>query len=203
MFFACPACKQKSIFFTTKLLHVGGSTHHTRSNRFECTQCHSVLGCMYSPLPFLLTGVLLQLLITQSGSLRDLWVGGVLCAGVALFAFPIRLRPPEEQEALFGAVRRFNTPMDQGMFYVESRLLGLAAAILAGSSAFLMLTRLFPGAQAHVGGMILLLPTGIAAVLASVGYSALIHRIAQRSTPMRWVVDGILLVATCVVLWRW
>jgi len=202
MFFTCPACQQKSIFLTTKLLHVAGSTHHSRANRFECTHCHALLGCAFSPLPFFLVGALLQLFLTQAGALADLWMGGVLCAGVALWLMPIRVRSEEEQSALFGAVRRFDDPLDQGLFYVESRLLGVVAGVLVAGLMFSVLAGLYPAAQAHAGGLILLFPVGLAALVAGMGYSALIYRLGRRSWQLRGLADGLIVIAS-VLLWRW
>lgn len=195
MFFRCPACHAKSIFFPTLFLHVWGAKEHARSNRFECTRCHRLLGSFYSPVPFFLLGALAQLFVLQSGGVRDLWIGGLLFALLALFWFPIRERPEREQDSLFAAVRRFRDPIDQGVFYIESRLLSVAAGLLVARLALLLVNQWLPGAQAHAGGLIFLLPVGVAGLLAAFAFSALIYRVGRSNGRLRVALDVALLAS--------
>lgn len=199
MFFTCPVCSQKTIFFPTKMLHVWGGWQYSRSNRFECTNCHALLGSAYSPLPFFLIGAIAQVFVTQSGTLKDLWIGGLLCALVALFLFPIRQRPESELRSPFAAVRSFRNPWDQGFFYIENKLLSLLLALLAGASVLGVLQQRFPNAGAHAGGLIMLLPVGIVALLAAMLYGPLIYRMGRRSTGLRITMDASLIAG--VLLW--
>lgn len=200
MFFSCPVCHSKSIFFPTKFLHVWGAKHYARSNRFECTRCHALLGCFYSPLPFFLIGAMGQIFLLQSGGISDLWVGGLLCALLALFLFPIRQRPEHEQDSLFAAVRSFRDPLDQGVFYIESRLLSIVAGLLAAMFGLRLVNQLFPGAGAHAGGLILLLPVGVLGLLAAFGFTALIYRAGRDNTLLRIVLDSAVLVTALVLM---
>lgn len=205
MYFTCPACQQKSILFPTKALHFGAIVGpKARPNHFECTNCNAVLSCRYSPLPFLLAGALAQVFVLQSGAIKDLWIGGVLLALAAMFFFPIRERPTPPSFGLVvdAPVRSFRDPLDQGLYYLETRLLSVMVAILATWLAFLALGRMFPSAGAHAGGLILLLPVGIAAVLAVVAFASLIYRVGRTSTPLRLMIDGAL-VASAAWFAQW
>jgi hypothetical protein len=201
LFSTCPVCERKTIFFPTRMLHVWGGWQHSRSNRFECTHCHALLGTAYSPVPFLLLGALVKLFLTQSGALKDLWIGGVLCALMALPLFPIRQWPEAEAQSMFAAVRTFRDPWDQGFYCVESRLLSLLVAVLAAAAGFVVVGRVIPGAQAHAGGLVFMLLVGIVAVAAAMAFASLIYRIGRASTVLRMAADVV--VVAGMVYWVW
>jgi len=199
MYFSCPACHQKSILFPTKALHVNGSTGSSIHNQFECTHCGAILTCAYSPLPFFIIGALVQLFITGSGAISDLWMGGLLCALAAIFLFPIR----QANDALTvqrNPPRAFRDPIDQGWHYVETRLLSLVAAFLAMRLVFAFLTNQHPAIGRHVGDMVYLLPAALAVLIAAWGFSVLIYRIGRNGWGLRLMIDGGFLLAFLMLL---
>jgi uncharacterized membrane protein YhdT len=199
MYFSCPVCNHKSILFPTKALHVNGSTGSSVHNRFACTHCGAILACAYSPLPFFIIGALAQLFITGSGVISDLWIGGLLCAFAAIFIFPIK-----EAAGIFTAQRNppraFRDPIDQGWYYVETRLLSLAVAFLAAWLMFAFLTNRHPGMGGHAGDLIYLLPVALAVIAALWAFSAFIYRIGRGGWGLRLLVDAGLLLAFLALL---
>ena len=203
MLFTCPACKRKTIFFPTVLLHVWGRWPHSAANRFECTHCHAELACYYSPVPFLLLGAILQILILQSGAIRDLWMGALIAAGLALFFFPIR--EASNMSLLFHRfpVRQFNNPFDQGFYYIESKLLSQLVFVLVAGLTLKSLVQANPGAQAHAGSMVFLLLAGVVGLAAAIAYGFAIYRIGRHGTLPRVGVNVALMIGVVVMVYYW
>jgi uncharacterized membrane protein YhdT len=199
MYFTCPVCKHKSILFPTKALHVNGSTGSSLHNRFECTHCGAMLASAYSPLPFFIIGALAQLFITGSGSIADLWMGGLLCAFAAIFLFPIK-EAAEQYKAQRAPPRSFRDPIDQGWYYVETRLLSLAVAFLTVWLMIAYLTNRHPGMGAHAGDLIYLLPVALAVIAALWAFPAFIYRVGRSGWGLRLLVDAVLLLACLALL---
>jgi hypothetical protein len=203
MLLTCPACKQRTIFLPTVLLHVWGkwSPRHA-ANHFECTHCHAELVCYYSPVPFFLLGALLQILVLQSGSLSDLWMGGVIAAALAWWVFPIREAAATRFVSMV-LVRRFHNPWDQGGYYIESRLLSQGAFVLVAGLVLKSLVQALPGAGAHAGGLLYLLMAGVAGLAAALVYGFSIYRIGRFSTRVRLGVDMALVIGVVWLLQHW
>ena len=117
-----------------------------------------------------------------------------------LFIFPIKIWPTTEQNDIFSAVRHFTSPLDQGGFYVESRLLSLVVATFSAKLGFLLVNMLFPGATAHAGGMIFFIPVLAMAILTAVLFSSVIYRLGRGNPRLRLTLDMLLLG---LVLWSW
>lgn len=202
MLFTCPACKQRTILFPTVLLHVWGKWPSSAANRFECTHCHTELACYYSPIPFLLLGAILQIFLLQSGSLQDLWMGALITAGLALFVFPVK---DAGQDGSVSAVpvRRFNTPWDQGVHYIETRLLSQGVFVLVTGLTLKWMLQSVPAAGAHAGGLIYLLIAAVVGLVVAMIYGLSIYRLGRHSTPLRAGIDVAVVIALVLMIHTW